>query len=87
MVRILGGAVIRMQGNTLTSGVSTIGTFAVVFVLGGCGVVFTLEGARIWMRGSTLGDGTGSWSLGVSAGADVLKISASLRSVRILLIS
>ena len=32
------------------------------------------------MRGITLGDGVGSWSMGVSVGAAALKISAFLRS-------
>ena len=82
----LGGAQIWMQGSTLTRGVGTLGTYAVVCILRGCDVVCTLGGARIWMRGSTLGDGTGSRSLGVSAGAAVLKISASLWSARICLL-
>ena len=75
------------QGLVLAAGASSVGpvgTCAVVFILAGCGVVRTLGGERIWMRGSTLPCGVGT--LGTFAVVCVLGdcgVGSTLRGARI----
>ena len=58
--RAVGGAPICTRGRAITLGVTTLGSVAVVRVVGDCGVGVTLGGAEGFMRGINLGDNGGS---------------------------